>query len=171
MHACCQHLLSRRALLRWTTLAPAVSLGLMPRAHAATTEALLLSCMDFRLMDDIERYMHARGLREKYDHIVLAGASLGAVTDRFPAWNKTFWDHLGLAIQLHQIERVIVIDHRDCGAYRMIVGEAHASSRASETAAHGVQLRRLREAIGERHRHLAVETLLMSLDGSIEVVG
>jgi hypothetical protein len=44
---------------------------------AGNTEALLLSCMDFRLMDDIERYMSARGMRDKYDHIVLAGAAGG----------------------------------------------------------------------------------------------
>src|SRR5262245_48135537 len=70
---------------------------------AGKTEALLLSCMDFRLMDDIEHYMAGRDLRDKYDHIVLAGASLGALTDKYPAWNKTFWDHVGLAVDLHHI--------------------------------------------------------------------
>ena len=35
--------------------------------------------------------------------IVLAGAALGAVTPKFPAWNQTFWEHLGVAIDLHGI--------------------------------------------------------------------
>ncbi len=76
-------------------------------------------------MDDIERYMSGRGLRDKYDHVVLAGASLGAITDKYPAWNKTFWEHPDIAIKLHNIHTVIVMDHRDCGAYKVILGPEH----------------------------------------------
>jgi hypothetical protein len=67
--------------------------SVLPMAHAAgATDALLLSCMDFRLMDDIERYMSGRKLRDRYDHVVLAGASLGALTDKYPAWNRSSRD-------------------------------------------------------------------------------
>lgn len=53
------------------------------RVHAAgETDGLLLSCMDFRLIDETERYMTGRGLQKKYDHIILAGASLGALTEK-----------------------------------------------------------------------------------------
>ena len=38
-------------------------------------------------MDEIEKYMSGRGMQNNYDHIVLASASLGAVTDKYPAWN------------------------------------------------------------------------------------
>src|SRR5262245_58173974 len=114
---------SRRRFLQLAALGGGASLlaaiPFVPTARAAgTTEALLLSCMDFRLMDDIERYMSGRGLRDKYDHIVLAGASLGAITHKYRAWNKTFWQHLDIAIQLHAIHTVVVLDHRDCGAYK-----------------------------------------------------
>lgn len=161
----------RRWLHRATLAGGAALLGAAPQARAAgTTEALLLSCMDFRLMDDIERFMAKRGLRNKYDHVALAGASLAAVTDKFPAWNQTFWQHLDIAIKLHAIERVIVIDHRDCGAFKVILGEAHAKDRASETAAHAQQLGALRRQIAERHPKLAIETLLMSLDGKVEAI-
>ena len=54
------------------------------------TEMLLLTCMDFRLVNEIEAYMDARGLKDRYDHVVLAGASLGALNDRFPAWSEVF---------------------------------------------------------------------------------
>src|SRR5205823_13085242 len=52
------------------------------RAAEEDTEALLLSCMDYRLTDQTTRYMSGRGLRDKYDHIILAGAALGALTRR-----------------------------------------------------------------------------------------
>src|SRR5262245_5540473 len=65
------------------------------KGAAHGTEVLLLNCMDYRLVDHTAHYMAKRGLKGKYDDIVLAGAALGAVTDQHPAWNETFWDELG----------------------------------------------------------------------------
>jgi hypothetical protein len=167
---------SRRKFLQLAALGGGASLLAVTTgistAHAAKgTDALLLSCMDFRLMDEIERYMTGRGLRDKYDHVVLAGASLGAVTDKFPAWNKTFWEHLDIAIQLHNIHTVIVMDHRDCGAYKVVLGAEHAKDAATETASHAGQLAKLKGMIGEKYPKLKVETLIMSLDGKVETIG
>jgi carbonic anhydrase len=139
--------------------------------HAAgQTEALLLSCMDFRLVDGTAHYMASRGLTGKYDHIILAGAALGALTDKFPAWNQTFWDHVGMAIDLHKIHKVLVLDHRDCGAYKIILGEDFAKDPTKETAIHATQLKRLGKMIQEKHPALEVELLLMALDGKVEVI-
>jgi hypothetical protein len=40
---------------------------------SGTSHALLLSCMDLRLMDDIGRYMSSRGYRDCCNHITLLG--------------------------------------------------------------------------------------------------
>ena len=128
---------------------------------------LLLTCMDFRLVDDIETYMNARGLKDKYDHIVLAGASLGALNDRFPAWSEVFWQHLDLAIQLHEVHRVMLLDHRDCGAYKMILGDAAVKDADTELKSHVKQLYAVRSAILAKHPHMEVEVGLMALDGSV----
>ncbi|MFM1856638.1 MAG: hypothetical protein RLZ83_1947 [Pseudomonadota bacterium] len=149
------------------TAAPA---WVLAKEGAHGTDVLLLSCMDYRLVDDTERYMTGRGLRDRYDHVVLAGASLGAVTSKFPAWGQTFWDHLGVAIDLHHIRKVMVLDHRDCGAYKVILGPAHLASPLSERAAHAESLNQLRAQILARHPKLDVELLLMALDGSVEKV-
>jgi carbonic anhydrase len=180
MHPDCTHrshavVGSRRHFLQFAALGAGASLfattALVGEARAAsTTDALLLSCMDFRLMDDIERYMSERGLRDRYDHIVLAGASLGAITDKYPAWHKTFWEHLDIAIRLHNIHHVIVMDHRDRGAYKMILGAEHAQDAMLERTTHAVQLQRLRSLIKAKHPALAVEALLMDLDGKVEVI-
>jgi carbonic anhydrase len=163
---------SRRAFLRLAALGGGASLLINRRARAAAaTDALLLTCMDYRLMDEVERYMSGRGMRDKYDHIVLAGASLGAITDKFPAWNKTFWEHLDVAIQLHAIHTVILMDHRDCGAYKEILGPQHARDPKVERETHALQLRKLRSMIREKHPKLDVEMLLMALDGTVEPIG
>ena len=135
-----------------------------------TTHALLLSCIDLRLMDDIERYMSSRGYRDRYDHITLAGASLGATTDKYPAWNQTFWDHLGIAIRYHDIEAVIVVDHLDCAAYSILLGPEHARDAIAERESHSAQLRKLKGMIHDRHPALQVEMLLMALDGKVEPI-
>lgn len=161
---------SRRDFMRLAVLAGSASLLGVPTAQAATTDALLLSCMDYRLTQATERYMAARGLGKKYDHIVLAGSALGAVTPKFPAWNQTFWEHLGVAIELHAIHKVVLLNHRDCGAYKVILGEDFAKDRAKETTAHTTTLRELRQQIMAKHPKLAVGMYLMSLDGKVEAV-
>src|SRR4051794_20679410 len=90
----------RRDFLRTVVLAggaAALTSVVRPAAALASgqAEALLLTCMDYRLTDATSHYMAGRGLKNKYDHVVLAGAALGAVTEGYPEWNKTFWDHLG----------------------------------------------------------------------------
>jgi carbonic anhydrase len=144
----------------------------VPRlARAGSTEALLLSCMDYRLLDDIVRYMDGRGMTDKYDHVILAGGGLGAVTGNYPDWNKTFWDHVDLAVKLHSVHRVITLDHRDCGAYKVIFNQDFAADPAKETQIHTDTLAQLSAQIRERHPTLETESLLMSLDGTVETIG
>ena len=165
---------SRRSFLKFAALGGGASLmaSFVPSLAQAAggTDILLLSCMDYRLVDETERYMSGRGLRDKYDHVILAGAALGAITDKFPAWNKTFWDHLDVAIKLHSVHTVMVMDHRDCGAYKVILGEDFGKDPARETAAHTVQLQSLRRMISDKYPTMKVELLLMSLDGKVEAV-
>lgn len=144
-----------------------------PRAGAApahATEALLLSCMDYRLIDDTVRYMDGRGLTNQYDHVILAGASLGVLNNQFKNWSKTFWEHLKVAIDLHHIKRVILMDHRDCGAYKVILQADFSKDLQMETRIHGKFLRELMVAIHKTYPELEVERLLMNLDGTVQKI-
>ena len=138
--------------------------------EAGQTDVLLLSCMDYRLVDDTERYMTERGLRDKYDHVILAGASLGATTDKYPAWNQTFLDHLDVAIKLHHIKKVIVLDHRDCGAYKVILGEDYAKDPEKEKSVHAERLSSLANIIKTKYPELEIELHLMDLAGNVEKI-
>ena len=172
----------RRRFIRLATLGTGISLlGLATpwrlaaaeAGHGAAThtaEALLLSCMDYRLIDDITKYMDSRGMTNQYDHVVLAGASLGAVTRDFKDWNKTFWAHLKIASDLHQIKKVILLDHRDCGAYKVILKADFSKDPALETRVHGKYLRDLDKEIRKRYPKLETETLIMNLDGTVETI-
>ena len=167
--------IARRQFLKATIVSSGVAAlasTLWPQGTLAAghTDILLLSCMDYRLVDDTERYMTRRGLRNKYDHVVLPGAALAAVTEKYPEWNKTFWDELGLAIELHHVHKVMILDHRDCGAYKQIFGEDFARHPKKETEIHAFNLKRLTELIHEKHEPLEVEILLMNLAGRVEKI-
>jgi len=135
------------------------------------TEALLLSCIDYRLTNETESYMAGRGLSHHYDHVMLAGASLGAHNKKFPSWEQTFLDQVDVAINLHHIHKIIVMDHRDCGAYKVILGyEALDKEPDKEKSIHKEQMESLTDIIQEKHPDLDVEMLLMGLDGKVEKV-
>ncbi len=130
-------------------------------------EALLLCCKDYRMVGPIARYMKARGLEGNYNQIGMAGASLGIVREDRPHWGQLFWEHVGFSLQLHRIRRVIVIDHRDCGAYRLMLNVDLKDDPEQETELHARHLRLLGQQIRARHPDLQVELLLMALDGSV----
>lgn len=172
-HGCCQgEHSSRRGFLKLATLGAGVTLMapmmISRPARAGSVDTLLLSCMDYRLMGHVAGYMNARNMQANYDHVILAGASLGALTDKKPSWGEAFWDHVAVAKELHHIKRVIVMDHRDCGAYRVFLGMDVASDSAKEAEVHGQYLSKLKAMVKERHPDLEVELLLMNLDGTVE---
>lgn len=166
-HSCA--CLSRRRLL--AAAAGAAVLSALPRgADAGHANVMLLNCMDYRLIDDVGRYMDGRKLTDNYDQIILAGASLGALTGAQPSWGTTFWSHLDLALELHHVNALIVIDHRDCGAYKLLFGEDYSLDPGREREVHAEQMRKLRGQVTERHPSLPTELLLMALDGSVETI-
>src|SRR5579872_1549189 len=87
-------------------------------------KVLLLSCIDFRFIDKISRFMDESGYRGDYDYFILAGASLGVNQQEFPEWSPTWWEHVDLALSLHSIQKIIVFGHEDCGAFRLIYPDA-----------------------------------------------
>lgn len=140
-----------------------------PTGHGA--DALLLNCMDFRLANETTFFMNEHAMVNKYDQVILAGATLGVATDKFPAWAETFWKHLELAVELHKIKRVIAIDHRDCGAYKLALGQYFAANPTAETDIHTKTMKDFRRMVKEKQPNLDVELFLMYLDGHVQVIG
>ncbi|MFI5000926.1 MAG: hypothetical protein ACHQK9_13685, partial [Reyranellales bacterium] len=95
---------------------------------------------------------------------------IGVVSPKFADWQKTFWDNLAITVQLHDIKRVIGLTHRDCGAAEVAYGPAIKTDRAFETKCNIEALHEFRVAVGQKQPKLAVETGIMALDGTVEVV-
>jgi hypothetical protein len=165
MHAC---KIDRRGL--GTLLLGALGAGLLPGIARAshTVTALGVTCIDFRLVDDAVKFFDGKHLTNDYDQLSLAGASLAAVSDKFPSANAAFWDQLAIAKELHDIKEVILLDHRDCGAYKVAFGEAFKGEGAGEAAQHKAVMEQVKAKLAATHPELASQFYLMALDGTAE---
>jgi carbonic anhydrase len=173
--ACCGNLLgahtSRRHFLQIAGSAGFVGALTPLSAFAATGnyEAMVLSCIDPRLQEPVRKYLATRTLTGKHSQFVFAGAAIGAVAPAFKDWHKTFWDNLAATIQLHNIKKVIAINHRDCGAAKIAYGAEAVADDETETMTHRKALAIFRKEVSERQPKLAVETALIGLNGKVEM--
>jgi carbonic anhydrase len=173
--SCCstpgQMRFGRRRFLQSATIAGlAAAFPIAASAASGKYEALLLSCIDPRMVTPVYKYMEGRGLTGQYSQFVIAGAGAAVVAARFRTWRPAFWDNLAISAELHQINRVIVIDHRDCGAVKLAYGAKSIATPEIETETHREILAEFREALAKRQPHLKAETGLMALDGSYEAL-
>jgi carbonic anhydrase len=143
----------------------------MSLAAEGDYEAMLLSCIDPRMVAPVYKYMDQRGLTGQYSQFVIAGAAIAVVAPKFAAWRPAFWDNLATTVQLHHIKRLIAIDHRDCGAAQIAYGAPSIADPQTETETHRKVLAGFRKEVGKRHPKLTIETGLMALDGSIQTLG
>jgi carbonic anhydrase len=174
---CCGDLLARqldrRHLLRagGGLAAFAALQPLMAIAATGHYEAMVLGCIDPRLQEPVRKYTAKHHLTGKYSQFVIAGAAIGVVAEPFKDWHKAFWDNLAASIQLHNIKRVIAIDHRDCGAAKIAYGDAAVATKDAETETHRKALAEFRRQVKERQPKLEVETGLMAINGKFEQLG
>jgi hypothetical protein len=153
-------------------------MGFLERAYQGKShnaDALILTCIDFRFPHLIVDYMDSLTPPSKpritYDHVILAGASLGVFSGVFPQWATTFWDHLAVSIKLHQIKQVYLIDHRDCGGYREF-GALPGTDQVpvgseKETEVHQHYMDRLAFLVRNTHPDLEVITHLLELPADV----
>jgi len=102
----------------------------------------------------------------KYSAFTIAGAAVGITHNKFKKWHKTFYDNLSTSIKLHQIEKLIVINHKDCGAAKIVNGKK-AFNITNEQKIHKESFSKLKKEIKKRFPKLKVELNLMSLNSKI----
>ena len=71
-------------------------------------EALVVHCIDYRLQEFLNEWLDDNLPVRGFDHVAIAGG----VHDVFYVLRQ-----VEIAVRLHQIEKVILVNHEDCGAY------------------------------------------------------
>ena len=130
-------------------------------------KAMVLSCMDPRFQTKVSNYLKRRKLTGKYSAFTIAGAAVGVTAPKFKKWHSTFWENLNTSIKIHRIEKLIVINHKDCGAAKIVNGKKEFSSQ-NEIKIHEKSFEKIKSNLKKKHPRLKVELNLMSLNGRID---
>ena len=129
--------------------------------------AMVLSCMDPRFQPIVNNYLKKRKLNGKYSAFTIAGSAIGVTASKFKKWHRTFWDNIDTSIKLHKIQKLIVINHRDCGAAKIINGKKDFNS-LNEIKIHKSSFKKIKKVFKKKYRKLKIETYLISLNKKIK---
>ncbi len=119
---------------------------------------LLIRCMDFRLEGKLHAWLENNGYVGNCDIISVAGAAKGLVNlgpDR-----DYLLRHIGVAVNLHGIKRVIFAQHSTCGAYAQ---ENNFGSVAEEKSKQIEDMKTAAAAVKERFPEVEVQVLWVEL--------
>ena len=128
---------------------------------------MVLSCIDPRFQSVVFSYLKKRKLKGKYSSFTIAGSAIGVTAQKFKNWHRTFWDNLETSIKLHKIKKLIVINHRDCGAAKIINGKKKFDN-FNETEIHKNSFTKIKKRFKNKYPNLKIETNLVSLNKNVE---
>ena len=128
---------------------------------------MVLSCIDPRFQPVVYNYLKKKKLIGKYSSFTIAGSAVGVTAPRFKRWHKTFWENFDTSVKLHNIRKLIVINHRDCGAAK-IINTKKEFSKAIETSVHENSFQKIKKIFNKRYPKLRIELKLISLNSKVE---
>ena len=130
-------------------------------------KAMVLSCIDPRFQPIIYSYLKKKKLTGKYSSFTIAGSAIGVTANKFKRWHKVFWDNLSISVKLHNIKKLIVINHRDCGAAKIINGKKEFSD-INETKVHKNSFQKIKKVFKKKYPKLSIELKIISLNSKVE---
>ena len=133
----------------------------------STYKAMVLSCIDPRFQTVVYNYLKKKKLIGKYSSFTIAGSAIGVTAKKFKRWHKTFWENFDTSVKLHNITKLIVINHRDCGAAKMINGK-NEFSKNNETRVHKNSFHEIKKLFKKKYPKLRIELKIISLNNKVE---
>ena len=125
-------------------------------------EAMVLSCIDPRFQSKVYKYLKSKNLIGKYSSFTIAGAGIGVSHKKFKKWHSTFWDNFDASIKLHKINKLIVINHRDCGAAKIANGNKKFKS-FIEHKMHKLSFKNIKIKLKKKYPELKVNFKILSI--------
>ncbi len=114
-------------------------------------QALVITCIDFRLQEFINNWINKNLSPKTYDRVALAGG----VKDF-----ESISNQVEISKKLHNIEKVVLINHEDCGAY----------GKDGTEEIHSQDLNQAKKSLNEKYPDLLISTYYLKLDGTFKVV-
>ena len=125
-------------------------------------KAMVLSCIDPRFQHLVYNYLKKKKLIGKYSAFTIAGAAVGVTHNKFKQWHKTFYENLATSIKLHKIEKLIVINHEDCGAAKIVNRKKEFNS-TIEKKIHKDSFKKIKSIMYRKFPELKINFKILSL--------
>ena len=130
-------------------------------------KAMVLSCIDPRFQPIVYNYLKKKKLTGKYSSFIIAGSAIGVTANKFKRWHKVFWDNFETSVKLHNIKKLIVINHRDCGAAK-IINRKKDFTNLNETSVHKNSFQKIKKIFRKKYPKLSIELKIISLNSNVE---
>lgn len=114
-------------------------------------EAVIVTCIDFRFQDYINKWIAENFQSKTFDRVALAGGVKNI---------NIIMEQVDITHRLHHIKKAVLINHEDCGAY----GESGTPEK------HAEDLKNASEKIKQQNPGLEIQTYYLHLDGAFEMV-
>ncbi len=130
-------------------------------------KAMVLSCIDPRFQPIVYEYLKKKKLKGQYSSFIIAGSSIGVTSNRFKKWHKTFWDNFDTSVKLHNIKKLIVINHQDCGAAKIINGKKKFN-KENEKKIHNESFLKLKKTFKKKYPGFDFEFKIITLNKRVK---
>lgn len=113
-------------------------------------EAVIVTCIDFRFQDYINKWIAENFQSKTFDRVALAGGVKNI---------DIIMEQIDIAHRLHHIKKVVLINHEDCGAY----------GAAGTPEKHAEDLKNAASQIKQQYPNLIIETYYLHLDSTLDL--
>jgi carbonic anhydrase len=129
-------------------------------------KACVITCIDFRFQKSIKEYMVENGYLGEADIISIAGASHDLATPQTPLSQEYLMNQIGISVSLHNPDKIILVDHQDCGMYAVTGKIPHDLELDKDLEEHKNYLLTAKKSLQEKYNNIEVELIFAGLDGS-----
>jgi hypothetical protein len=133
------------------------SIQLSSSLKHADAEMLAIHCSDHRFQPGFYEFLNLKlDLDENYDLLVLPGGpQCLTLVEYLPKFSWAGWKWFRFLVEAHDLKRLILIQHQDCGWYKELPFHLHSSS--EPRLRQEEDLRRARAALTRERPDLSVD--------------
>lgn len=127
----------------------------------------IITCMDFRFQDKIQKYIKNQGWLGSCDEIIIAGASRDLVKPLEPFHKESIIRQINLSVKLHDPDEIIIIDHQDCGGYAQDQTILSGLETAKDQTEHKIYAKRAYEILKKDYPDKIVSIYYIAFSGEV----
>ena len=133
-------------------------------------EVLVVYCSDHRIQAGVREFVDS-GLKlgENYDLLAIPGGpQCLTLVEYLPKFSWAGWKWFQFLVDAHNLKRLILIQHQDCGWYKELPLHLHSSPEPRKRQEE--DLRRARAALAKERPDLSVEVYYAGWDAANQIV-